>query len=274
MVTPSSSSAGSRSLKVLTPAQIEEFKEEGVVMLRNAFPRESADAVRNLVWSRLKAVKQVDRDDRSTWKEEFVHLPETLTTPETEACYTPRVLAAFDDLLGEGRWNRPSGLGWWPVIFPGFASGEWEAREKGWHVDGQQFHHRLNSPDQGLLPIFLFSDMGPGDGGTGYDAGSHFIAARELAAAEPQGLSPREICKAVNQHGHHRVKQVVGRAGDIALLHPFMNHTTTANVGTGVRFICNVCVTLKEPMNLERQDGAYSPVEEAILRGLEPARKG
>ncbi|MCX5659172.1 MAG: hypothetical protein NTW19_05545 [Planctomycetota bacterium] len=273
MSTPSDSSAGSDSLKVLTPAQVEEFKEEGVVMLRDAFPREAADTVRNLVWSRLKAVKNVDRDDRSTWREGFVHLPETIVSPETEACYTPRVLAAFDDLLGEGRWNRPSGLGWWPVILPGFSSGEWYANEKGWHVDGQQFHHRLTSPDQGLLPIFLFSDMGPGDGGTGYDAGGHLMTARELAIAEPAGLGPSALCKAVNRHGHHNVKQVVGRAGDVALLHPFMPHTTTANVGTNVRFICNVCVTLKEPMQLEREDGKLSPVEEAIVRGLEVVRK-
>jgi len=35
-----------------------------------------------------------------------------------------------------------------------------------YHVDGDFFHHFLDSPEQGLLPIVLFSDVKVGGGGT------------------------------------------------------------------------------------------------------------
>ncbi len=36
----------------------------------------------------------------------------------------------------------------------------------GWHVDGDFFIHYLDSPEQGLLVIPLFTDIVPGGGGT------------------------------------------------------------------------------------------------------------
>jgi len=36
-----------------------------------------------------------------------------------------------------------------------------------WHVDGDFFHHFLDSKEQGLLPIVIFSDIKTGGGGTG-----------------------------------------------------------------------------------------------------------
>lgn len=51
-------------------------------------------------------------------------------------------------------------------------------------------------------------------------------------------------------------------------MHPFMLHTASQNVLERPRFISNPPVSLRDPMNFHRPDGAYSPVERAVLDGL------
>ena len=66
----------------------------------------------------------------------------------------------------------------------------------------------------------------------------------------------------------HDFREITGEAGDFFLLHPYMLHAVSQNRLRRPRAICNVCYVLKEPMNFHREDGDYSPVEAAILRGL------
>ena len=84
---------------------------------------------------------------------------------------TPRLHAAIDQLCGAGR-TEPFGCGWWVVSFPGLAEPPWEANGN-WHVDGYHYTHYPDSREIGLLPIFIFNDLGPGDGGTALCEGSH-----------------------------------------------------------------------------------------------------
>lgn len=42
---------------------------------------------------------------------------------------------------------------------------KWGAAGK-WHVDGAHFQHFIDSKEVGLLPIFIFTTIGPRDGGT------------------------------------------------------------------------------------------------------------
>ncbi|MGH7144597.1 MAG: phytanoyl-CoA dioxygenase family protein [Planctomycetota bacterium] len=254
----------------LSPADIEQFIRDGYVVLREAFPREVAQRIRAALCKEL----QLDPNNRAGWKESVVHLKKSHTGPPFSEAFTPRLNAAFDQVMGVGRYRPLTHLGWWPVSFPGFDAPPWHAPDQGWHVDGIQFHHRVNSPDQGLLPIFLLSDIGPGDGGTAIDLGSHRIAARILNEAGEAGLEVGELCKKVATHPFLNVIETNGRAGDVALMHPFMRHARSMNTGQSVRFICNPCVTLHEPMNLARANAAdYSPVEQAIVAALrEPAQ--
>jgi hypothetical protein len=249
---------------VLTDAEIEQFMERGHVTLEAAFPRELAEEALARVWEALP----VDRHDRSTWTQRFHHLPESFDGGPFTASWSDRVHAALDDLLGAGRWNRRTMQGWWPVVFPGFDTGPWQPPTDGWHVDGQQFHHHLDSPDQALLPIFLWSDIGPGDGGTALAEGSHKVAARILAAHEPDGLDHVELGRLVAAEPRRSVVEAQGRAGDVVLVHPFLLHVGSMNTGERVRFITNPCITLKEPMRL---DDPPSPVERAIVAALSPA---
>lgn len=255
-----------RHLKVLTPTDIEQFIEEGYVVLREAFPASVAKAVRETLWPKLG----VSPDDPSQWKKRVIHIQEGFLGEPFTGALTQRVWDGYDDVVGEGRYNNlQPALGWWPVAFPGFDAPPWTPPQTGWHVDGIHFHHHVYSKTQGLLPIYLFSDIGPGDGGTAVDVGSHLRTAKILADAEPAGLSPQELTAKVNATPPVKPVEMTGRAGDVVLLHPFMLHARSANTGKSVRFICNPCLDLKEDMNLQRADSAdYSPVELAIVKGM------
>lgn len=252
------------ALKVLTNDQVEQFVEEGYTMLRGAFPRDVAAAIHRQVVSHTG----VNPDDAATWTKPKIHMQEIFKGEPFESAFTPRLEGAFDDLMGEGRWILPHALGWWPVLFPGFATGPWQEPTTGWHVDGIQFHHHLDSPDQALLPIFLFNDMGPGDGGTCISPGSHKTTARILRDAEPEGLHVNELATRVSAL-RQRVIEVRGEAGDVALMHPFMLHTVGMNVGKGIRVICNPCVRYKERMNVSGDPARpMSVVERSIYEAV------
>lgn len=253
---------------VLSPAEIEQFIRDGYVVLREAFSRATAVAIRQFLWNEIK----LSPDDPSGWTEPVVHLKQSFSQSPFADAFTPRLLAAFDQVMGAGRYHPPKSLGWWPVSFPGFDAPPWTPPDKGWHIDGIQFHHRVNSRDQGLLPIFILSDIGPGDGGTAIDLGSHQITARILAAAGEAGLDVHMLAQRVAEHPYQKVIETNGRAGDVALMHPFMRHARSNNTGKSVRFICNPCIVLKDDMNLQRANpGEFSPVERAIVEALKPA---
>ena len=252
-------------LKVLKPTEVEQFITDGYVLLRDVFSPDVARGVREFLFAKIG----VHPTDRSTWNKAVIHLQEDFGVSPFADAFTQRLWDGYDDVVGEGRYRRHTSLGWWPISFPGFDAPPWQTPVGGWHVDGIQFHHHVNSREQGLLPIFIFSDIGPGDGGTAVDAGSHFRTARILAASEPKGLSAGELTQKMVVEPPQRPIEMNGRAGDVVLLHPFMLHARSPNVGQSVRFICNPCVTLHENLNLQRPNPAdYSPVETAIVRAL------
>ena len=116
--------------------------------------------------------------------------------------------------------------------------------------------------------IFLFSDIEPGDGGTAISVGSHKTTARVLKEAEPDGLDVHELAKRVGSLPRENMLEATGEAGDVFVMHPFMLHARSMNTGKRVRFICNPCISLKEPMKLQRDDQEYSAVERAIVEAL------
>jgi len=174
---------------------------------------------------------------------------------------TPRLRAGLEELMAEGRAVVYERYGWWPVLFPGFPG------PGGWHVDSVPRHH-LTARERGLVTVFLFSDVGPGDGGTPLVAGSHATIAQQIAAAEPEGLSNDELMAALPTIDPAAVVSLTGRAGDVALLHPFLIHGFGPNTARRLRIACNPAYPLREPPSLDRSDGAYSPVELAIRRAV------
>lgn len=98
----------------LADSEVERFVADGFVQLASAFPREVADAGRALLW----AATGCNPDDPATWTQPVVRLPGFGDEPFRAAANTPRLRAAFDQLVGAGRWVPRAGLGTFPIRFP------------------------------------------------------------------------------------------------------------------------------------------------------------
>lgn len=99
---------------MLTEREIASFVADGFVAVRGAFPRALADRGRAELW----ADTGCDPDDPATWTRPVVRLGGYHSAPFVEAANTPALHAAYDRLVGAGRWRAPLGLGTFPVRFP------------------------------------------------------------------------------------------------------------------------------------------------------------
>jgi len=165
-------------------------------------------------------------------------------------------------------------------------AGEVEFRDlDNWHTDGDFFVHFLDSPEQALLVIPLFSDIEPKGGGTVVCSDGIGIVARYLydhsqgvtphmkPLSEPdswhsQNLSPWRSIRDSSATRSSSFHEITGEVGDVFLLHPLMLHSASRNLLRRVRIITNPPVSLKEPFTLNRgpSDRPYSLVEQKTLR--------
>jgi hypothetical protein len=60
----------------------------------------------------------------------------------------------------------------------------------------------------------------------------------------------------------------IGSAGTVYLCHPFLVHSAQLHRGTVPRFMAQPPLLPAAPLSLERADGDYSPVEQAIRLAL------
>ncbi|THW73643.1 hypothetical protein D6D19_05496 [Aureobasidium pullulans] len=296
----------------LSEEQKQHFLEHGFIKLENCFSLEDEQCKKLMdrVWERL----DMDPNDKETW----IHLPRYHNAiPMRDFC--PKAWSAICELCGgEDRidtstspenalsvindgfivnvGSKADALKWTQASSPNTSSNSdnlTPAQEKlldphdrdNWHVDGDFFHHFLDSKEQALLPIVLFGDIKVGGGGTMICPDAIATMAKHLAA-HPEGLMPDMTCiegratpykdfdhgffdQAVKGVPKDMFKTATGKAGDIYLLHPLMVHSAAPNYLREPRFITNPPVALKEPFNFDRQDGStYSLVEQKTLQAL------
>jgi hypothetical protein len=120
--------------------------------------------------------------------------------------------------------------------------------------------------------LFLFSDVGEDDAPTRIRVASHFDVAWMLTPAGERGRSLREL--AANGFAETAVRREVlatGEAGTVYLCHPFLVHAAQPHRGARPRFLAQPPLPPAEPFVLDRADGAYSPVEQAIRMALSPS---
>jgi hypothetical protein len=253
--------------KLLTDEQVEHFLRRGHLVLRDCFSREIAKEWTDRAWVRLG----YDPQNPATWAQERVNMGSTHSVEVKE--FAPSVWAAACDLLGgEERIQQP--YRWGDGFIANLGIGKdrpWEppsAESRGWHKDGDFFRHFLDSPEQGLLTLVLWTDIAPRGGGTFVACDSVPVVARYLAG-HPEGVLPTEFDFASMIRECHDFIEFTGRVGDVVLLHPYVLHASSQNhLGTG-RFITNPPIHLRDPMNFNRDNPAdFSPVEMAVLRGL------
>lgn len=255
------------SAAALSVAQIDSFIDQGFCTLPRAFTREQADAACRSLWRRMEQKAGIAAGNPATWPAKY-DIEEHLGAPEATACFTDRLAAAIEQLLGPGRWRGNRRWGLWPVNFS-FGADRAEAYPSiGWHVDGNWFRHTLDSPHQGLLVIGLFSDIEPGWGGTVLALGSHKRTARVLAE-HPEGMHHRDLFREVLRQPLGDFLEITGRAGDVVLAHPFLFHTKGFKRGGPPRIISNTEAGLRQPLCLARDDPTeYSVLELSVLGAL------
>ncbi|KAK4549161.1 hypothetical protein LTR36_007619 [Oleoguttula mirabilis] len=227
--------------------------------------------------------------DKSTWHTERINMPSHSTFEASELA--PKAWAAICELVGgEARiadYNRT----WNDGLIVNLGTPEGEGEDiggqdlPGWHVDGDFFVHYLDSPEQGLLVIPLFTDIVPGGGGTMICSGAIPKLAQYLYD-HPEGVSPRMTPRAGNPSFAHESSlewfcdvarsmpkdafvEATGKIGDVYLLHPLMLHSASNNKLRQLRIITNPPVSLKKPFVFGRKDGShYSLVERKTLAAL------
>lgn len=291
-------------LKVLSPSDVDAFIERGFVRVESAYDPQDALAAQQEVWRHLEE-QGIVQNDPSTWQKSLVRLNEGYDSPEFERCNTARLADAMEDLVGRGQLRQRSttAWGWWPVNFSLGSDVPWDVPRQGWHWDGQHFRHYVDSPEQGLLVLCVFSDIAPQGGGTLVVEGSHQVVAKFLAR-HPQGMEHKAaIAEVVTTHPYFRsltatvqaepaepgerierfmqphvdedgitlrVVETTAHPGDVYLCHPFLFHATSQNHRHVPRFMCNRTAALKDRMRVfgPSDSRRLSPVEESIRRAL------
>jgi hypothetical protein len=264
----------------LTEAEKEHFRQRGFIHLKNCFTKEQAESVAGNVWVRLGA----DPSDKSTWAER-TNMPHH--TSFSAKAFAPKAWAAICELLGGEDRVNPDNVDWRDSLIVNLGATEHEGTEvkphdlNGWHVDGDFFVHYLDSPEQALLVIPMFTEVVPSGGATMICPEAIPKIAKRLYD-HPEGLSayfvPRGDESFRKEYGSSNFKEIAqsctdfveatGEIGDVILLHPLMLHSATPNPKRAVRIITNPPVSVKEPFNFNRPDGKYSLVEETTMRAL------
>lgn len=256
----------------LTPDQLQSFVEDGFVRLDDAFPRSLADECRAILWRDTGC----DPNDPSTWTKPVIRLGGYSDPPFIAAANTPRLVAAFDQLVGANRWIPLRGLGTFPVRFP---SPE-DPGDTGWHVDASlppadpadtsYFSWRINVRSQGraLLLLFLFSDVSERDAATRIRVGSHTQVARILEPAGDAGLSFMALAQQLDQTRDCREALATGFGGTVYLCHPFLAHAAQLHHGTEPRFLAQPPLVSREPFDVYGAPSDSPPVELAVRLAL------
>lgn len=236
------------------------------------------------VWTRLG----MSPTDKSTWTRLRTNMPGHNTFDASQ--FAPHAWQAIVELCGSGDESliTPSSKQWKDSLIVNLGSPETENNPTppqsldGWHIDGDFFVHYLDSPEQALLVIPLFTDIEPEGGGTFICPEAIPKIARHLYN-HPEGVSPRMTPR--GQPGFTQEKdlswccdvakscanfvEVTGKTGDVYLLHPLMLHSASSNSKRNLRIITNPPVALREPFIFDRPDGEkYSLVEQVTLRAL------
>jgi hypothetical protein len=252
---------------VLTTAQIDSFIDDGFCMLSGAFTARQAAAACRRLWRRMEQKAGIRESDPSTWPTNY-DIEEHLDHPEVRACFTDRLAAAIEQLVGTGRWRGIRQWGLWPVNFSYGADRAEDYPSRGWHIDGNWFRHSMDSPYQGLLVIGLFTDIEPGWGGTILALGSHKRTARVLAR-QHGGIHHRDLFREVLRQPIGNFHEVTGVAGDVVLAHPFLFHTRGFKRTGPPRIISNTEAGLTRPLQFNRRNlQEYSVLELSILAAL------
>ncbi len=235
----------------LTSGQVQSFIDDGFVKIENAFSANLAKQGRDELWADIG----LSPDEPENWTQPVVRVGFKSSPPFIEAANTPQLHKAYDQLVGEGRWLAPKGVGTFPIRFPSPES----PGDDGWHVDVSfgtdnpdfmEWRANVKSSGRALLMLFLFSDVGPNDAPTKIRKGSHAAIARELLPYGNAGATLRQL----SENGYAStegcdVALATGAAGTVYLCHPFIVHAAQPHRGEQPRFMAQPPLLPKDELD-------------------------
>lgn len=255
----------------LSAEEVEQFVTRGWVRLDDCFERQVAER-----WvAEAFARAGIDPAQPSTWPRQLLFLGQQFGIKHVYdvARFAPKVWDACCRLLGgaeriDGPWLQNDGF---IVNAPDPAGAKAslpDAESNGWHVDGD-FNHFLDSPELGLLTVWLWSDVAA-DGGATYIAPEALGPIARALLAHPEGLSAKALRLDYRFGRECRTfVPLCGPIGTVYLMHPLMLHSASGNRSTKLRLIRNGAPSLREPLRFDRSDpAAFSPLERATLHAL------
>ncbi|KAJ7282533.1 hypothetical protein C8J57DRAFT_1499522 [Mycena rebaudengoi] len=274
----------SSSSYALTEAQKSYFLTHGFLHLPQCFTREAATAFTANLWTRLG----MSATDKSTWHSERIHMPAQNTVMVSD--FALKAWSAICELLGGEERISESKRSWGDSFIVNLGiegKGAVGFRElDNWHVDGDFFVHFLDSPEQALLVIPLFSDIAPGGGGTAICTDALGHVAKHLyknpggvtpwmdvrGTPEPTGPDRLAFFKSIVRNpelvSDASFHEMTGEVGDVYLLHPLMVHSASHNALRVPRVITNPPVALEKPFRFDPRNGELSLVEQKTLKEL------
>ena len=268
--------------RVLTEEQVQSFLDKGYLVVHDCLDMSIANRWIDETYERLG----YDKNDPSTWVKDIVWMDHKNQLPVREVA--PKAWAALMDVIGgedrlepqvmklasSGHFTSINSFLWSDAFIVNFHRGidqPWQPpspQVKGWHKDGSYFRHFIDSREQALLPIVLWSDMLHQGGATFIAPDSVRVIARYLYE-HPEGVDPHDFNFQELISQCTQFEEVTGKAGDFVIMHPYMLHASSQNTLGKPRFMSNPPVVLKEPMNLNRQNTEdFSLLERATLHYL------
>ncbi len=245
------------------------FARDGYVAVRGAVDAGTVAACRELTWAAMER-RGVRRDEHGSWPPLMQGMDDLAGEPFTAAYTAPALTAAYDELIGPGRWSarcarrtsarrswcgsRPRTSGPTPDTTSRAATPAPDGPARlGEHpvprprAAGSVPVHRRRPPRRAHPAAMRLAPGRPAVPGT-LRRGGHRCRRRVLAAIDP-----------VLTAAH-----ATGRAGDVFLCHPFIVHTATwPHRGAGPRMIAQPAVNAPPA---SRSTARSSPVAQAIVR--------
>jgi hypothetical protein len=267
--------------RVLTNDQVQCFLDKGYLIVHDCLNRGIAKRWIDEAYDRLG----YDRHDPRTWTTDIVWMDHKNQMPVRELA--PKAWAAILDVVGgeerietqvmnlpPGHFTSINSFIWSDAFIANFYRGAdkpWQPPSPqitGWHKDGSYFRHFLDSREQALLTVILWSDMLHQGGATFIAPDSVRVIAR-LLSEHPEGIPAKDLDFQAIVSQCTQFEELTGKAGDFVILHPFMLHASSQNVIRVPRFMSNPPVVLKEPMSLNRANPEdFSLLERATLHYL------
>lgn len=151
----------------LTEEQKQHWLEHGFIKIPQCFTKQDADNWTASIWARLG----ISPTDKSTWNTERVNMPGHTVVDVKD--FAPKAWDAICELVGGEERVTDWCKGWRDSWIINLGKPEYKPDDPldfrtldNWHNDGDFFTHFLDSGEQALLVIPLFSDIRSKGGGT------------------------------------------------------------------------------------------------------------